>query len=110
MRNFKGLTIGYSAGAMIFNSKCVIPGGIEEDYPKTVILNNGIGLINNLVISPHYKKKDDSILVPLSYKYLICGIANKGALIYKNGKVNKIGHLVIFKGGKKHKFNPSFLR
>ena len=110
LKNFVGLIIGYSAGAMIFDSKCVIPGGIESDYPKTVILDHGIGLINNLVISPHYKKEDDSILIALSNKYLVCGVADKSALIYRNGKFSKIGHVVIFRKSKKYSFNSSFLK
>jgi peptidase E len=110
LKNFRGVIIGYSAGAMIFGSKCVIPGGIEEDYPKTVILNDGIRLMDDLVISPHYKKENDPILRDLSNKHLICGIADKSALIYKNEKFSKIGCVVIFKEGKKYSFNSSFLK
>jgi len=109
IKKYEGVIIGYSAGAMILSKKCIIVGGIEKDYPKTIFLDYGIGLINNLAISPHYKKEDDDVLKDLSHKHTICGISDKSALIYRNKKFSKIGEVFIFKCGEKSKFNSSFL-
>lgn len=99
IKNYKGMIIGYSAGAMILSKKCVIPGGIEEEYPKTVILK-GLGLIE-FSISPHYKKEHDVILKNLSKKYDFYGIMDKSALICKDSSLFKIGKVIHFYKGTK---------
>jgi peptidase E len=101
---FHGVIIGYSAGAMIFRNPIKIILGIDKEYKNTESVNLGLDLLN-FVISPHYKNDQDKILLEESKTYPILAIADKSAVIFKNGKLSIIGEVFSFDNMKKSKLN-----
>jgi dipeptidase E len=92
IKNFKGLTIGYSAGAMIFSEKIIIPKEMDKNYPNSKI-SKGLGSIKFSII-PHYKEEFYEILKKLSKETEIYALENKSALILKNQEIKKIGKVL----------------
>ncbi len=106
LNTFHGVIIGYSAGAMIFRNPIKIIGGIDKEYNHTESVNLGLDLLN-FVISPHYKNDQDKILLEESKTDPILGIADKSAVIFKNGNLSVIGEVFLFENMKKDKLNSS---
>ena len=106
LNNFNGVIIGYSAGAMIFRKPIKIIGGIDNEYPNTRSVNLGLNLLR-FVVSPHYKNEQDRILLEESKTNSILAIADKSAVIFKEGKLSIIGKVFLFEDMKKNKLNSS---
>ncbi len=100
--NFKRLLIGFSAGGMILSKKCIIPKGIDINYPETIFLD-GLGLIDQSFI-PHYEKKLDKILKEISKNIDLYAIPEANALYYDLliKKYNNIGKIYLFSKGKRN--------
>lgn len=53
IKNYKGIMIGYSAGAMIqLDSYHISP---DEDYPK-FLYQTGLGCLSGFAIEPHFRR------------------------------------------------------
>ena len=91
---------------MIFRNPIKIIGGIDKEYKNTESVNLGLDLLN-FVISPHYKNDQDKILLKESKTNPILAIADKSAVIFKNGKLSVIGEVFLFENMKKSELNSS---
>jgi len=101
IKNFKKLIVGFSAGGMVLSKTCVIPKGMDKQYPKTIYLE-GLNLIKESFI-PHYKKEFDKTLKDISKKVDIYAISSAEALyidlLTKDYEI--LGKPSLFKKGKK---------
>jgi len=102
LASFNGVIVGYSAGAMIFRKPTIVIGGIEDDYESTISIDLGLGAYN-FVVSPHYSEDQDEIILKESQKYNILAIADKSAVILKEGIKKIIGEAFLFEKGNKKK-------
>ena len=93
--NFEGILIGYSAGAMIFSDKIIIPGGMDERYPEDKI-SEGLGIFNFSII-PHYSPEHKEVVQKLSKVSDIYALPNKSALVMEKGKKKEIGEVLYFR-------------
>jgi len=102
IKNFEGIFIGNSAGALVMCDKYAVVKR-QDDYPKTTFYK-GLGLVN-FSVSVHYKSKvphlagesADEELQNLSKNRKIYAIPERCALIYKNKKITFIGKVKEFK-------------
>lgn len=99
--NFKGMIIGFSAGGMILSDRCVIPGGMDDDYPNTLVLE-GLGLTKQSFI-PHYDESLDESLRQISKNDELYAIPDSSALFIDSltNNIKIIGKTYLFKGGSK---------
>lgn len=100
--NSKMLIIGFSAGGMILSEKCIIPEGMDKNYPETIYLE-GLGLVKQSFI-PHYNEKFDETLKDISKKVDIYAISEGDALYIDllTGDCEKLGEIKLFSKGKKN--------
>jgi hypothetical protein len=83
------------------SEKCVIPGGMDKHYPKTIYLK-GLGLIKKSFI-PHYKKEFDRSLRDISKKVDIYAIPGADAIYIDllTKDCETLGKTYLFTNGKK---------
>lgn len=99
VKEFKGLMIGVSAGALAFCKDCLITK--DEDYPETQILR-GLGLVD-FSVEVHYEDSVDEELIPLSKERDIYAIPNGGALFWNDEGLTSIKNIFHFSDTKKNK-------
>ena len=99
LRDFKGVIVGRSAGALALCSKCVIT------YRSTseVKIIDGLGLVN-LTLKAHYKVGWDRELIELSKTKDIFAVPKGSALVYHNGKLSAINNVYVFHNGERQIF------
>lgn len=86
IRNYSGLLIGYSAGALAFCEECILTK--DEDYPESLVIR-GLGLVN-FSVDVHYKETSDEELLLLSTGRTIYALPDGCAIFYKGGKIHKV--------------------
>lgn len=86
IRNYPGLLIGYSAGALAFCRDCILTK--DEDYPETVVMK-GLGLVD-FSVEVHYNEASDDELFALSAERSIYALSDGSAILYKDGSIHKI--------------------
>lgn len=91
IRNYSGLLIGYSAGALAFCEECILTK--DEDYPASLVIK-GLGLVN-FSVDVHYKETSDDELLLLSTGRTIYALPDGSAIFYKAGKIHKVVNEVI---------------
>lgn len=109
LKNYTGIIIGNSAGALIMCSKYVILEG-QDDTPKTA-LKQGLGLANLTIVvhfgssNPKYSGRGEKEIKQFSEKInlKIYAIPENNALIYDGKNLKPIGDVYIFYKGKKKK-------
>jgi dipeptidase E len=99
LRDFKGVIVGRSAGALALCSKCVIT------YRSTseVKIIDGVGLVN-LTLKAHYKVGWDRELIELSKTKDIFAVPKGSALVCHNGKLSAINNVFVFHNGERQIF------
>lgn len=100
LRNYDGVIVGRSAGALALCKKCVVTCRSN----KKVKFAQGIGLAD-LTLKAHYEPAKDDTLKLLSKKEKIYAVPAKSALVYENGRLSFIGECFLFENGQKHFVN-----
>ncbi len=100
IKTFKGIIIGYSAGALVLSKDCVILP--EEGHPGAEIIK-GLNLAK-FSTYVHYSSEHDIYLKKFSKSREIYAITNQSALIYDGKIIKGIGEIYLFKDGIKTKF------
>lgn len=91
IRNYPGLLIGYSAGALAFCEDCILTK--DEDYPETLVLK-GLGLVD-FSVEVHYNEASDDELFALSAERTIYALPDGSAVFCKDRDIYKIVNDVI---------------
>jgi dipeptidase E len=99
LRDFRGVIVGRSAGALALCRKCVIT------YRSTseVKVIDGLGLVD-LTLKAHYKLGKDTELLELSKEQDIFAVPKGSALIYENDKLASINNVYLFHKGERQIF------
>lgn len=92
--SFEGTIVGYSAGAMIFGEKCIIPS------EKGIEVVQGLNMISGELI-PHYEESQEGIFLPMSKNRLIYCVKNQGAVIIIDGNISTVGKVILLENLKK---------
>lgn len=103
IRNYHGIIIGYSAGALAICRDCIILP--EEGHPGKEIIR-GLGLCD-FSVYVHYSKDQDKDLSEFSKERKIYAICDKSAIVLKNGKMSFIGDSFLFDKNKAKVFIAS---
>lgn len=103
IRKFTGYIIGFSAGAMILPKDCIVPAGMDEAYPNSVILS-GLSMVNFSVI-PHYSDTIDKEVLSLSDGKHIFGVPDCSAIFHLNDKTTLFEDIFLFHNNGKKKVN-----
>ncbi|MDQ0228858.1 Type 1 glutamine amidotransferase-like domain-containing protein [Metabacillus malikii] len=92
IKDFSGLLVGVSAGALAFSNDCIITK--DEDYPETLVIK-GLGLVD-FSVEVHYDGTVDVELIPLSDQRDIYGIPNGCALFWEAEVITPINSVFHF--------------
>ena len=98
LRDYDGVIVGRSAGALALCKKCVITC---RNNRKAKLIG-GLGLAD-LTLKAHYKPQKDSTLELLSKGQKIYAVPSRSAIVYEDGVCSFIGKAYLFKNGKKCK-------
>ena len=104
LKNFKGVIVGRSAGALALCSRCVT----TRRYSQKIHLVKGLGL-GPIALKAHYIAEDDETLKRFSQKTPIYAVPKDSALIYREGKLSTVGTVYRFNGGERHPFTEAVL-
>jgi peptidase E len=96
LRDYTGVIVGRSAGALALCKKCVI----TRRSNQKIHLVKGLGLAN-LSLKAHYNPKKDPALLLLSRGEKIYAVPSRSAIVYENGVCSLIGEAYLFEDGKK---------
>lgn len=105
LRDFEGVIVGRSAGALALCRKCLITCRTTSEV--TVI--DGLGIVD-LTLKAHYKLGKDEKIKPLSKTEDIFAVPKDSALVYNNGCLSVIGSVYLFHKGERQDFNGCSLR
>lgn len=92
VKEFSGLMVGVSAGALVFCKDCIITK--DEDYPETQVIK-GLDLVE-FSVEVHYDGSIDEELFPLSDKRDIYAIPNGSAIFWNEEIVTPIHNVFNF--------------
>jgi peptidase E len=96
LRDYDGVIVGRSAGALALCKKCVIT---RRNNQKARLVG-GLGLAD-LTLKAHYKPQKDSTLQLLSKGQKIYAVPSRSAIVYEDGVCSFIGKAYLFENGKK---------
>lgn len=97
-RNYHGLLIGYSAGALAFCEECILTK--DDDYPQSLVIR-GLGLVD-FSVEVHYNEASDDELFALSKDRRIYALPDGSAIFYKDGtRHKKVNDVITFDSMKK---------
>jgi len=102
LRDYRGVIVGRSAGALALCKKCVITCRCNQK----VSLVDGLGLAD-LSFKAHYKPQKDPALQLLSKGEKIYAVPSKSAIVYDYGVRSVIGSAYIFEDGQKNQVHLS---
>jgi dipeptidase E len=97
LRNYDGVVVGRSAGALALGKKCVVT---KKRHKPTSRMISGIGLVD-FSVKAHYKPSKDDALKKLSKEEKIYAIPERSALVYDNGAMSFIRDVYLFQNGEK---------
>jgi peptidase E len=97
LRDYDGVIVGRSAGALALCKKCVITCRNNQEAK----LVEGLGLAD-LTLKAHYKPQRDRTLQLLSKGQKIYAVPSKSAIVYEDGVCSFIGKAYLFANGKKY--------
>lgn len=92
LKSYKGILVGYSAGALAFSDLCFVSR--DEDYQRSKIIK-GLGIVN-FTTSVHYEDKDDNEISFFSRYRKIYAIPNNSAIIVKDKEISFFGDILLF--------------
>jgi peptidase E len=102
LKDFKGVIVGRSAGALALCKKCVVT--IRTIQQVKII--DGLGLLD-LTMNAHYTCKKDEQLKRLSIDEQIFSVPRGSALVYAEGALLCcINDVFLFKNGERHMSSP----
>jgi dipeptidase E len=96
LKDFEGVIVGRSAGALALCRKCVIT--YRSNSAVKVI--DGLGLVD-LTLKAHYKPANDQALKELSREQDIYAVPKGSALVYDHGGLSFINNVYLFNGGER---------
>lgn len=96
LRDYPGVIVGRSAGALALCKKCVITCHSNQKAR----LVEGLGLAD-LTFKAHYKPQKDPVLRLLSMGEKIYAVPSRSAIVYAEGVCSVIGEAYLFEDGKK---------
>jgi dipeptidase E len=99
LREFEGVIIGRSAGALALCKKCVITYRSTSEV-KVIF---GLGLVD-LTLKAHYKLGWDRELIELSKTEDIYAVSKGSALVYDKGNLSTINNVYLFHRGERQIF------
>ena len=94
LRDFKGIIVGRSAGALALCRKCVITCGRTSEI-KVI---GGLGLVE-LTFKAHYKLGEDEKLIVLSKTEDFFAVPKDSAIVYDNENLSFINNVYLFRNG-----------
>jgi dipeptidase E len=97
LRNYDGVVVGRSAGALALGKKCVVTKNRRNPTSRMI---SGIGLVD-FSVKAHYKPSKDDALKKLSKEEKIYAIPERSALVYDNGALSFIRDVYLFQNGEK---------
>ena len=97
LRNYDGVVVGRSAGALALGKKCVVTKNRRHPTCKMI---RGIGIVD-FSLKAHYKPSKDNALKRLSKKNKIYAIPERSALVYEDGYLSFMGNVYLFQNGEK---------
>lgn len=96
LRDFEGIIVGRSAGALALCRKCVI----TCRRPSEIKVVDGLGLVD-LTLKAHYKLGKDEKLIGLSKTEDIFAVPKDSAIVYDNGNLSFINNVYLFHSGER---------
>jgi dipeptidase E len=96
LRDFEGIIVGRSAGAMALCRKCIITCRRTSEI-KVI---EGLGLVD-LTLKAHYKSCKDEKLIVLSKTDNFFAVPKDSAIVYDNGKLSFINSVYLFRNGER---------
>lgn len=99
LKNFEGVIVGRSAGALALCKKCVVTCRSTSE----VKVIDGLGLVD-LTFKAHYKLVKDEKLKELSKTQDIFAVPKGSALISDNGNLSPINNVYLFHKGERQVF------
>ncbi len=97
LREYEGVVVGRSAGALALGKKCVVTKNRRRPTPRII---SGIGLVD-FAVTAHYKPSKDEALKKLSQQEKIYAIPERAALVYEDGALSFMGEVCLFQNGEK---------
>jgi dipeptidase E len=97
LRNYDGVVVGRSAGALALGKKCVVTKNRRTPTSRMI---SGIGLVG-FSVKAHYKPSKDDALKKLSKEEKIYAIPERSALVYDDGCLSFMGDVYLFQKGEK---------
>ena len=96
LRDFEGIVVGRSAGALALCRKCIITCRRTSEI-KVI---EGLGLVD-LTLKAHYRMFKDEKLIVLSRTEKFFALPKNSAIIYDNGKLSFINSVYLFRNGER---------
>jgi dipeptidase E len=103
LKDYKGVIVGRSAGALALCKRCVITC---RSNSKVKIVD-GIDLVD-ITLKVHYTQEKASVLQKLSTQETIYAVPEASALIYDNGNFSVINKVYVFRNGEQQALIESF--
>ncbi len=100
LRDFEGVIVGRSAGALALCRKCVITYRSSSE----VKVIEGLGLVD-LTLKAHYRLGRDKELIELSKEQDIFAVPKGSALICDKGELSVINNVYLFHNGERQIFS-----
>jgi dipeptidase E len=97
LRDYDGVVVGRSAGALALGKKCVVTRNRRNPTSKLI---RGIGLVG-FSVKAHYKPSKDLALRNLSRDEKIYAVPERSALVYDEGCISIMGDVYLFQNGEK---------
>lgn len=104
LKDFKGVIIGRSAGALALCRHCIT----TRRYSQKIMLIKGLDLVP-VALKAHYIPEDDQTLRQFSQKTPIYAVPKDSALTYHEGKLCALGTVFLFSGGVRQSFTEATL-
>ena len=104
LKDFEGVIVGRSAGALALCKKCVIT--YRSDLSVKVIA--GLGLAD-ITLKTHYRLGTDEALIELSKVQDIYAVPKGSALVYDNSKLSFINDVYLFSNGERQLLSEALL-
>jgi dipeptidase E len=96
LRDFEGIIVGRSAGALALCRKCIITCRRTSE----IRVIEGLGLVD-LALKAHYKSCKDEKLIVLSKTDNFFAVPKDSAIVYDNGKLSFINSVYLFRNGER---------
>jgi dipeptidase E len=96
LKNFGGVVVGRSAGALVLCKKFIVTYRSDS----SVELMDGFGLVQ-ITLKAHYKPGKDDFLFELSKKEPVYAVPKGSAIVAQDGKLSFMNTVYLFENGKR---------